>query len=667
MTTVKPPSTPPPLPAKLHSTPLSQGSSSHSSFETEHTREDYEPYLRHDLSNAQRISLNDFLRQVCGFSDAWSTRRQTIWHNLAKSLPITMKLSTFNNTTGLKPNLYPPFVALANALLDGLGHTKFRFCRNDNKIISGSHASRKPDIVVVRDTALTRNRTVESCNPLGPTPAFWWHDILSFNEVEVTEAGSRKKTQASGDVLSVPAPPTSRKRSSSNTQSGSSSKRQKVSVTSKFTQCASYALEMLAHAGFRDSVLGMYTKDGKIQLIHYDHSAVIVSEFVSISKDFETFICILDVLADVNWGISNLIAPATVSVPLPSDQRSPHCDFFSGAPLQFPFSNGELRLILGTILFYQHGIIGRGSFVIEATISVAPPQLAGKEGSVCVVKLSRPAKKRLSEPTLIVKARQLASRQDWQWVLQHLPEILYSTELPSTPTQLRLVAFFKDAYEQRVVRVVVMAQLFPMSALTDPADLGTVFKDVFKCYRWLCEHAKLLHRDISVANIMFRRGSNGQVHGVLNDFDHAIRIGPESTPSSRQRTGTAPYMAIDILDASPPPIHLYRHDLESLYYVLVCTVCPSEDPSIKKWFNSGGSVMADLKRAFFTKPHLTPQPGFQVFSKWMDALHTAFGDGLVARYNHSKGRLTDPPYDNETLGGNVTFDAFSVIFETDLV
>ncbi|KAF9071418.1 hypothetical protein BDP27DRAFT_1322104 [Rhodocollybia butyracea] len=89
-----------------------------------------------------------------------------------------------------------------------------------------------------------------------------------------------------------------------------------------------------------------------------------------------------------------------------------------------------------------------------------------------------------------------------------------------------------------------------------------------------------------MANVMFRYGSGG-IHGVLNDFDHPIRPDVSRSPSSHlELTGTAPYMPIDILrlGVSAPPVHLYRHDLESLYYVLVRTVCPTNHPSIRAWF-----------------------------------------------------------------------------------
>ena len=43
----------------------------------------------------------------------------------------------------------------------------------------------------------------------------------------------------------------------------------------------------------------------------------------------------------------------------------------------------------------------------------------------------------------------------------------------------------------------------------------------------------------------------------------------ESDLKPRYRTGTGPFMAMDLLRVGPPPLHLYRHDLESLFYILV--------------------------------------------------------------------------------------------------
>ncbi|KLO06778.1 hypothetical protein SCHPADRAFT_882422 [Schizopora paradoxa] len=72
-----------------------------------------------------------------------------------------------------------------------------------------------------------------------------------------------------------------------------------------------------------------------------------------------------------------------------------------------------------------------------------------------------------------------------------------------------------------------------------------------------------------------------RLEGFLIDFDYSIFAEGEDTSALADRTGTVPFMAIDVLRA--PRLHLdheYYHDLESLFYVLcwVCTV--SAGPSV---------------------------------------------------------------------------------------
>jgi len=62
-------------------------------------------------------------------------------------------------------------------------------------------------------------------------------------------------------------------------------------------------------------------------------------------------------------------------------------------------------------------------------------------------------------------------------------------------------------------------------------------------------------------------------NGVLNDWDLSRqRVGHGSTRNGAERTGTIPYMALDLLD--PEALdgrvpRLYRHDLEGLVWILV--------------------------------------------------------------------------------------------------
>ena len=45
-------------------------------------------------------------------------------------------------------------------------------------------------------------------------------------------------------------------------------------------------------------------------------------------------------------------------------------------------------------------------------------------------------------------------------------------------------------------------------------------------HRWLFEHAGILHRDISLDNLMLR-GEGDKVYGILNNMDLAVSVGVE--------------------------------------------------------------------------------------------------------------------------------------------
>ncbi|OAX42207.1 hypothetical protein K503DRAFT_661385, partial [Rhizopogon vinicolor AM-OR11-026] len=80
------------------------------------------------------------------------------------------------------------------------------------------------------------------------------------------------------------------------------------------------------------------------------------------------------------------------------------------------------------------------------------------------------------------------------------------------------------------------------------------------------------HRDISPSNLMFYFSwdSSGRdvAVGILNDYDlSSLKKGP----TGRERTGTVPFMAIDLLtkkSLAGEVEHLYRHDAESFIWVL---------------------------------------------------------------------------------------------------
>jgi len=69
---------------------------------------------------------------------------------------------------------------------------------------------------------------------------------------------------------------------------------------------------------------------------------------------------------------------------------------------------------------------------------------------------------------------------------------------------------------------------------------------------------------------MYKRRGDGTIAGALIDFDLAILGGSQST--NTERTGTMPFMALDILSRIAVDthwIHLYRYDVESFLWVAI--------------------------------------------------------------------------------------------------
>ena len=187
----------------------------------------------------------------------------------------------------------------------------------------------------------------------------------------------------------------------------------------------------------------------------------------------------------------------------------------------------------------------------------------------------------------------------------------------------------------------------------------------------------------------------GKVYGVLTDYDLASwanSLTNDYTKTSQQRTGTPPFMAHGLLDGSDL-LHLYRHDVESLFYIMLILATHYEIQAPKK--NESGGVrlrkglrelpyqtwfdhpsykgLADSKKAFFLElEHLNLSPTFEGFRGWLLHLQASFNCGFQAKIRHDsqqkiRERLMAEPseqtedevkpvaFDGETLGGHLTY------------
>ena len=197
-----------------------------------------------------------------------------------------------------------------------------------------------------------------------------------------------------------------------------------------------------------------------------------------------------------------------------------------------------------------------------------------------------------------------------------------------------------------------------------------------------------------MCRIIEEMNANGKlerkVYGVLTDYDLSSwkeTLEGDYTRTSQQRTGTPPYMAQELLQGTSAT-HLYRHDLESLFYVMLLTTTRHTiDPTkggvvmragirpYQKWFNEQDyDALGNHKIAFLlVKKPIHLSPAFEDFRPWLRALHYAFSVGFRHKISQeeeqppwmlgsAEGSVpgatpTPTPFDDETLGGFVRYPA----------
>ncbi|KAG9026629.1 hypothetical protein FRB95_008656 [Tulasnella sp. JGI-2019a] len=261
-------------------------------------------------------------------------------------------------------------------------------------------------------------------------------------------------------------------------------------------------------------------------------------------------------------------------------------------------NSSPLELRLEPQKFHHYGMVGRATKVFPATSSSVDhrpsfdsglgipkggtPAEASQtmHGLGLVVKLSHVQEGRIPEAEIISEAIHLAKAASdpkiTDAILGHVPEVIATRDYPEYDTKhIRSDVGIKSEAkkENRRLRCLVLRRLRPITEVPAEEFLA-VYWDCIMChYALWC--LGIHHRDISVSNLMFYVDKDGKCRGVLNDFDLAT-IHNRTDASGTERTGTLPFMAMDLLtkkglDGKVP--HLYRHDLEAFFWVLLWICC----------------------------------------------------------------------------------------------
>jgi len=123
-------------------------------------------------------------------------------------------------------------------------------------------------------------------------------------------------------------------------------------------------------------------------------------------------------------------------------------------------------------------------------------------------------------------------------------------------------------------------------------------------------NAGILHRDISIGNIMFTENEDD---GFLIDFDLSNKTSDDEASGAPSKTGTKIFMAIGALLGEP---HNFMHDLESFFWVLfwICIHYDGLDekgkvkrrivPKYEKWNYAGTEELAETKRGLVVEEEI---------------------------------------------------------------
>ncbi|KAG7098262.1 hypothetical protein E1B28_000224 [Marasmius oreades] len=684
------------------------------------TRSKMAPFSKHDMAeeSRHRLTVEEFLSNV--FHDPGDEGDKSRLMAIAESEPFIAKLEAYCKKVDDELARYPLYVDLVNTAISAMetqGLTQnelgFMACVNHPVPVRGSRSKHIPDADGVLSKAL-RLRMVEgkrktkemremlsmtstyaSSAPLIP---FMWADLITFIEFklvskELTGPAAEKKgpspsprnknstqrisstsSAISSYVSSANASTSSGKHQRSSVEDDDSQPNKKQKVEDPVIQCADYAMNMFNRGGIRLHVIGTLITDDKIELFLYTRSGTASASFSFINQPI-LFLRVLLACSRMSlsqWGFFKTLIPCTLSKTLPPLQKAlkPDRKMFSGQKFEVDGTSFEV----GDVEMFPRGLIGQGTWglLVKAISGKLVDENSVSPGEELFMKLSCIASTRYKECDYIKDATKLACGEH-AWVLNHLPNVLASGEFP---LEISFEELFGDKLERRDLRYEIMEKLYPITELKGK-PFAKAFRDIIRCHQWLVNFPKIMHRDVSLNNVMYRK-KDGREYGVLNDYDLACHVSRSGEPTSSQRTGTKPFIALELLDGAPLNInqpHYVRFDLESFLYVLAWIVCRFEDGNeiqdapFDEWMQGTWEQVYNVKTAWLQKPTCSLTKSYkELFGVLLELkAHTQKGHHLLT-YHHMAlvgSHLGWPTHalDLATLDKNITYSRFISAFD----
>ncbi|KAG1730177.1 hypothetical protein EDB19DRAFT_1913000 [Suillus lakei] len=663
---------------------------------------DVRPWIMRDVQNFEKCEADTMLQELLagctGPSQSLSaSEKSTLLQNSLKAvMPIcnegAVAQEIKDHLTNLAANC--ALRELSELKIHGIpafkdeDKTNILFHVNDTMPIyqdhQGRQSERKPDVVVVsHQTALGANKqksqdvTEIACKP--PKDNFQWTDVRSTLEVKrprkhlphppsaykidyVVPTPSVQYMKFVKDADAKPAgstPPTGSAQHPplkhrmnlrrSNKVEESSAKRagnnenqtenKEPKTTHPVVQNGLYVAEMFAAHIARLHVISFIVNNDYIYVWFSDRENVVQSAAINFVQDLPRFLVLLLVMQRMRydqWGLNPVFEPVPgfsgevmiedtqidLELDLKSDECITHFGIRGRATTVFPVKSKALS-----------GLRRDPGFLNES------PELVGK--------LYWPEETRQSEPDILDEVYKIAQADPD--VQGHVPELVWSYKFEGTSTsRIRIALGLKDVEQakqgSRVLYILVFRKLIPLS-------------DAFRqgvpcCMVANCKAIAPSGREACFTGMLALAISWDTVYAVNSlafSTTTTYRRFNEIVPSSLERTGTVPFMAVDLLtlEAIQGKVeHVYAHDAESFIWVLTWVCLRYEDGNLlsqnrplDEWLKVDAIQCREKKNDFRSSGLPTMRPSGSHEVSW-GVVHKCFM-GLYSLYTPSGYRTLD--------------------------
>ncbi|KAI0925150.1 hypothetical protein AcW2_005832 [Taiwanofungus camphoratus] len=416
-------------------------------------------------------------------------------------------------------------------------------------------------------------------------------------------------------------------------------------LTDHEVQAGKYMNELLSH-GVRSFATGCMIKSTLITLWYGDRMGIVQSEpfdFILNPDLLVLFLAAMESADHARMGICPFLKFPTGTYENYSGVQLELDDQLAIDVNETPLEKVVFKVDESRRVITDFGAVGRGTTIVPIKATGRAKALFGEDE--LVAKMAWPSKERDAEDGFVRIIRQGLKTHAPRW-LDHVVDLKCS--ITRNMEQMDLPRFYMNGlldYEERIFRLMVMKKYEVLEQVNSVDEFKKVFVDVVNAHHWVWKTSSILHRDISVNNIMFYR-EDGLVMGVLCDWDLAMKEpskeeymeeireelagmeltegmssnyapvaddnetgetsqqqDPEPTTKAqdlhkgdkqadplpgkaakeeshkrpRCRSGTGPFIALELLSVGRVPLHQYRYDLESFFFVLAW-VCAVFDP-----------------------------------------------------------------------------------------